>query len=133
MAGGLGFEPRFSESESDVLPLNYPPPKGLIFLQDFLEFWKSSGKFWKSDPTARPYRASGVHGLVLNEPEPGTPAGGHLHLVFEAHVVLDHLPGHADVVGDLVDIVALSVPSQDAGAAQPVNGRVLRVLRIDVP
>src|SRR5262249_58849726 len=25
MAGGLGFEPRFSESESDVLPLNYPP------------------------------------------------------------------------------------------------------------
>src|SRR5215510_5660139 len=26
LAGGLGFEPRFSESESDVLPLNYPPP-----------------------------------------------------------------------------------------------------------
>ena len=25
LAGGLGFEPRFSESESDVLPLNYPP------------------------------------------------------------------------------------------------------------
>ena len=25
MAGGPGFEPRFSESESDVLPLNYPP------------------------------------------------------------------------------------------------------------
>jgi hypothetical protein len=29
LAGGLGFEPRFSESESDVLPLNYPPAKGL--------------------------------------------------------------------------------------------------------
>jgi hypothetical protein len=28
LAGGLGFEPRFSESESDVLPLNYPPPRG---------------------------------------------------------------------------------------------------------
>src|SRR6266850_72770 len=28
LAGGLGFEPRFSESESDVLPLNYPPLKG---------------------------------------------------------------------------------------------------------
>ena len=28
LAGGLGFEPRFSESESDVLPLNYPPPQG---------------------------------------------------------------------------------------------------------
>src|SRR6185369_10997517 len=27
LAGGLGFEPRFSESESDVLPLNYPPPR----------------------------------------------------------------------------------------------------------
>ena len=25
LAGGLGFEPRFSESESDVLPLNYSP------------------------------------------------------------------------------------------------------------
>jgi hypothetical protein len=25
MAGGLGFEPRFSESESDVLPLDDPP------------------------------------------------------------------------------------------------------------
>lgn len=26
MAGGLGFEPRLTESESVVLPLNYPPP-----------------------------------------------------------------------------------------------------------
>ena len=25
LAGGLGFEPRFSESESDVLPLDDPP------------------------------------------------------------------------------------------------------------
>src|SRR5690606_10835505 len=25
VAGGLGFEPRFSESESDVLPLDDPP------------------------------------------------------------------------------------------------------------
>ncbi len=25
VAGELGFEPRFSESESDVLPLNYSP------------------------------------------------------------------------------------------------------------
>src|ERR1039458_4037188 len=29
LAGGPGFEPRFSESESDVLPLNYPPTKSL--------------------------------------------------------------------------------------------------------
>ena len=25
VAGGLGFEPRLTESESAVLPLNYPP------------------------------------------------------------------------------------------------------------
>jgi hypothetical protein len=25
VAGGLGFEPRLAESESAVLPLNYPP------------------------------------------------------------------------------------------------------------
>jgi hypothetical protein len=25
LAGGLGFEPRLTESESAVLPLNYPP------------------------------------------------------------------------------------------------------------
>jgi hypothetical protein len=29
VAGGLGFEPRLTESESAVLPLNYPPPKCL--------------------------------------------------------------------------------------------------------
>ena len=27
VAGGPGFEPRLSESESEVLPLNYPPPR----------------------------------------------------------------------------------------------------------
>ena len=27
MAGGLGFEPRLTESESAVLPLNYPPTR----------------------------------------------------------------------------------------------------------
>ena len=66
LAGGLGFEPRFSESESDVLPLNYPPPKELILLRFFSEFWKSSGKFWKSGPIGAPYRAPPVLGLVLN-------------------------------------------------------------------
>jgi hypothetical protein len=29
LAGGLGFEPRLTESESAVLPLNYPPPHGI--------------------------------------------------------------------------------------------------------
>jgi hypothetical protein len=27
LAGGLGFEPRLTESESAVLPLNYPPTR----------------------------------------------------------------------------------------------------------
>src|SRR5436853_2238933 len=35
LAGGLGFEPRFSESESDVLPLNYPPKRRSTLLQPF--------------------------------------------------------------------------------------------------
>lgn len=41
--------------------------------------------------------------------------------------MLHHLPRHADVVGDLVDLVTLLVPAQEAGAAQAVNGRVERV------
>ncbi len=31
VAGGPGFEPRLTESESAVLPLNYPPSKPLWF------------------------------------------------------------------------------------------------------
>src|SRR5262249_45184811 len=30
MAGGLGFEPRLTEAESAVLPLNYPPPSEAV-------------------------------------------------------------------------------------------------------
>lgn len=33
MAGGPGFEPRLTESESAVLPLNYPPAGICIRLQ----------------------------------------------------------------------------------------------------
>jgi hypothetical protein len=59
--------------------------------------------------------------------------GRDLHLILEAHVVLDVLPGHADVVGDLVNLVALLGARQDAGAAQAVDGRMVGVLGIDVP
>jgi len=58
---------------------------------------------------AAPYKAPGVHGLVLNELKSPAARGGHLHLIFEAHVVLDHLPGHA---GDLIDIVGLVTSNQ---------------------
>jgi hypothetical protein len=33
--------------------------------------------------------------------------GRDLHLIVETHPMLDVLPGHADVVGDLVNFVAL--------------------------
>ena len=59
--------------------------------------------------------------------------GRDLHLILEAHVVLDVLPGHADVVGDLVDLVALLGARQDAGAAQAVDGRMVSVVGLYVP
>ena len=34
MAGGLGFEPRLTESESVVLPLDDPPKKQKLKIQD---------------------------------------------------------------------------------------------------
>ena len=33
VAGGLGFEPRLTESESAVLPLNYPPIRDLPLIK----------------------------------------------------------------------------------------------------
>ena len=38
MAGELGFEPRLTESESAVLPLNYSPPKVPKYLNIFVSF-----------------------------------------------------------------------------------------------
>ena len=57
--------------------------------------------------------------------------GCNLHLILEAHVVLDILPGHADVVGDLVDLVALLGARQDAAAAQAVDGGMVSVVGLD--
>jgi hypothetical protein len=57
----------------------------------------------------RPYNRAGVRGLVLLVDETKTllAVGANLHLILEAHVVLDVLAGHADVVGDLVDLISL--------------------------
>jgi hypothetical protein len=44
VAGGLGFEPRLTESESAVLPLNYPPPKLLMDNSFFGRIYKSGPK-----------------------------------------------------------------------------------------
>jgi hypothetical protein len=49
--------------------------------------------------------------------------GANLHLVAEPHVVLDVLAGHADIVGDLVDLIALLGAGEDSGPAQPVPAK----------
>jgi len=83
----------------------------------------------------RPYSWVGVRGLVLfgDKAQPLLAIGGDFHLVAESHVVLDVLAGHADVVGDLVDPIALLGACQDAGASQAVDGRMIGVLGVDVP
>jgi hypothetical protein len=59
--------------------------------------------------------------------------GADLHLVAEAHVMIDAPARHTDVVGDLVDLVALPGARQSAGGVEPVNGRMVCVVRVDVP
>ncbi len=53
MAGGIGFEPIFTESESVVLPLNDPPvkngvprPKGRVFLILSPTLWVKRQFYW---------------------------------------------------------------------------------------
>src|SRR5262249_6615972 len=57
LAGELGFEPRFSESESDVLPLNYSPT-GLGRLSS-LPDGPDMGQFGQFYKCERSGRASG--------------------------------------------------------------------------
>ena len=48
VAGELGFEPRFSESESDVLPLNYSPTmrrKWLFYKEKSTERRENKARF----------------------------------------------------------------------------------------
>jgi hypothetical protein len=47
--------------------------------------------------------------------------------------MIDVLARHADVVGDLVGLIALLGARQNAGAAETVDGRVVGVLGVDVP
>src|SRR5579863_9274785 len=59
LAGGPGFEPRLTESESAVLPLNYPPPKHLKNKSFFGGFTNPGRKFYKSAWLRPLYRATG--------------------------------------------------------------------------
>ena len=56
----------------------------------------------------RRYSGLWVHGPALAADKAKTllTIGRDLHLVAEAHVVLHVLAGHADVIGDLVGLVA---------------------------
>lgn len=82
-----------------------------------------------------PYSRVRVRGLVLVAHYPQTPLsiGAGRHLILEAHVVLDVLARHPDLVGDLVEVVTLLGTGEDAGAAQAVDGRMVGVFRVDVP
>ena len=55
MAGGPGFEPRLTESESAVLPLNYPPPKPLINYSFFGGPANQGRMFFQIGPVAAAY------------------------------------------------------------------------------
>jgi hypothetical protein len=73
----------------------------------------------------RPYSRASVRGLVLavDETKSLLAVGANLHLVAEPHVVLDVLTGHANIVGDLVDLIALLGAGEDSGPAQPVPAK----------
>ena len=82
-----------------------------------------------------PYSRACVRGLVLlvDKTKSLLAVGADLHLVAEAHVMLDVLAGHADIVRDLVDLIAFLGAGEDSGPAQPMDGRMVGVIRIDVP
>ena len=50
VAGELGFEPRLTESESAVLPLNYSPPDELYSNMFFKSFTNHRQEFYKLEP-----------------------------------------------------------------------------------
>jgi hypothetical protein len=103
-----------------------------------LDFFRKSSKITKESCkttySRRRYSCQRVHGLVLfaDDLEALAAVRGDLHLVAEAHVVGDVLARHADVVGDLVDLIALLGAGQDAGASQAVDGRMVGLFGIDV-
>jgi hypothetical protein len=89
----------------------------------------------KTTHSRRGYSGLRVHGLVpfADDLEALATVRGDLHLVPEPHVATDVLRGHADVVGDLVDLVALLGADQDARAAQAMDGRMVSVVGVDIP
>jgi hypothetical protein len=100
MAGGPGFEPRLTESESAVLPLNYPPPKPLINSSFLGGFTNQGQKIYKWPCRGVLYRAIAAARLSLlrNQLEMLLTIGRDAHLILKSHVVVNHLARHADVI-----------------------------------
>lgn len=59
--------------------------------------------------------------------------GANFHLILKTRVVFDVLARHADVVCDLVNLVAFFGPGKDARSPQSVGGWMVGIVRIDVP
>ena len=107
MAGAPGFEPRLTESESAVLPLNYAPPNNADIARFFMQFYKSERKVLQIRGGLDLYRAiRGSRLLSLDDFEALPPIGSDGHLIAKPHIVVDRLARHADVVADLVNVVA---------------------------
>src|SRR5215475_10782091 len=65
LAGELGFEPRFSESESDVLPLNYSPTFWQPFHIDKVSVLQSRAVgFYKLDRVLFPFGVASTRKLL---------------------------------------------------------------------
>jgi hypothetical protein len=56
-----------------------------------------------------------------------------LHLLPEPHIMLNVLARHPDIVGDLVDFVALRGVCQDAGAAKTMDGGMVCFVGLNIP
>ena len=82
-------------------------------------------EFCKPGDLQGSYSRACVRGLVLlvDKTKSLLAVGADLHLVAEPHVMLDVLPGHADIVGDLVNLIAFLGAGEDSGPAQPMDGR----------
>ena len=91
----------------------------------FPKFGNRDQKFCKPSELLRSYSRAGVRGLVLagHQTKRLLAVGADLHLVAEAHVMIDVLARPADIVSDVVEVAALLCARRDAGTAETTDGR----------
>ena len=99
-----------------MLPLHHSPPKYLKLLRFLEKSCKVLKESCKPPLQRGRYSCVRVHGLVFFPNDLQAPAAvvRDLHLILESHVDADVLAGHADVVRNLVDLLALLSPGKDA-------------------